>query len=351
MGESVAPLKVEKKKRKLSVGLIIGLVGIVGAWAAGQIVPLTTFDVPREEKIRLAEDSATTFRNSLVESGIYEQSRETIPDDIIDSVRRVIFSVPGINIKTGLPEHYPSTATSTIVDHFTDVDGKDHKILLLNAHGIPHSYGDTVNIKTEDGLFIGQATCLPYDYVDKNLHEVDPSSPIRDLALCDLKIMSQPTESKVKLLPLSLDRFYSTNNFSSEKKYTAYGFPIDIDSTEFDFLYSNNDFLVSSLSYFTDDASGYPRFKGDPYGPGGSGGLLIENSQVVGLMTGYSVPDSTSVIDTIFSINAGNVNWFIEPIPTDLKQKIAIFKDKAINRTFQNVEFDEYKFVYNHDIK
>lgn len=351
IGESTVIPKVEKKRsRKIPTAFMIGMLGLLGAWVAGQMVPLTTFEVPYPEKIRLAEDSAASFRNSLIESGDYESSKEMISEDILDSVRKIIFYETTANSENAEPEKDPFVATSIIVEQFVDELGNDHKILLLNAHGIPNPDENTLSLKTDDGLFTGiVTTCLPYDYVGQNLYFVDQTKPIRDLALCDFKIIKKPENSTAKLEPLNLEKFKSTSNFTAQQTYLAYGFPVNPNWSEQDAIYSTHDFLVSNFTY-KQTANGLNWFVGDPYGPGGSGGVLInEEGEIEGLMTGYNIPRNTSVINTILSINAGNANWFIEEIPADLAEKVNIFTDQAMDHSFQNVAVDKLNFKYIHD--
>jgi hypothetical protein len=340
----ISPNTEKKKGRsKLPLPLTLAMLGLVSAWCVGQAIPLFNFFPPDAQRIILAKEAVTQFREAQIESGIYTEIKDKIPAEIQDSVLQMILEAENDGVSPYKKQ--AMSVTTTVVDEFIDEEGNEHRILLLNAHAMPSAHQPTINLKTNGGLYTGNALCLPYDYVGENLYFVDQNQPIRDLALCDFKIIKKPGLGPVELPPLSLSWFNPILKYSEKTQYLAYGFPINIDETNTGLLTSPDTYLVSRFRYHHDDSQGKPYFAGDPYGPGGSGGVLIsENQQIEGIMTNYTISSLASDIYNLTGYNTGGIMWATEEIPADLEAKIASFKETAINKTFQNVPLQELKY-------
>lgn len=330
------PQEADKIPSKWSIWKSIAMLGIIAGLCAAQIEPLFMVNMPARERIRLAEESVKKFRDEQISLGEYAATRALMAPEILSGTRRLMFYT----------EQKPYVGTGSAVDSYIDSEGYLHQITLTNTHLIPPDpMENTVKIVTDNGIYSGNATCLPYDYIGKDLSKIDPQAPIRDLALCDIRIVQSPTDKPIDITPIPLNLFETKSKFSTGEEYFGYGFSIDGSNlNEKLVLADRNGSLVSRLTYLP--VLGDTPFFGEPAGPGNSGGVLTNGQKIFGIMSAYRVPKLTYLIDDITGHNLGNILWRVEPIPQDIQTIVATFKKLAQTRTIpERLKNQDFNYI------
>jgi hypothetical protein len=333
--------KLERKRKKWKTPLVVTLAMLGGLAAiAGNLGYLWGVDLAPEERVAYAEQAVSAGRNEAIESGDYQKVSESVSPEIQDSVHLYAYEV-GKEDKT---------ATAVMVSEYEDWEHIRHAIFLIDAHAQPGMTQNTVNFKTADGIYTGITTCLAYDHIGMAPNTIDINQPIRDLALCDFKIIIKPEVINHPLKPLELSNFDTEAIFSQDTEYDAYGFPIGYGVTIEERLDMQQDAIVAPFK-FNKYISGDPYFtgsvKGLKFGPGGSGGPMIDmrTNKVVGLMKRFHQSDYTEFMQIAFNKNIGQTEWTIEPIPRDIADKISVFKDQVINQGTPKKELGPYTYI------
>lgn len=308
------------RQKKFMTGVIT--IGLIGLFAY-----LATLNPSQAMTDEYLKQEVYDSKQELIDTDIYESSIGQVPREIRSGVIRNTFRHELVD-RGGLTENWDGTAS--IVDQYTDADMNVHWIQLTNAHIIPEVHYPLEVDQPTHHFDITDWDCTPIDYLGSDPASVDPTSPITDLAICDLNTGLSAEELPSTVSPINLELFQPPAQADLEptSEVLIYGYPANPHSINWEFLSEIG--FVTTMRPTSDikDHEGLIWYEGGKFGPGGSGspGLIIES-------------DGTPRISTIFGAYKGDDTLFpllhqptgplprtyyhgATPLPADIREKV-----------------------------
>lgn len=311
--------KPERKLNKtISTALVIGFIGLF-AYLATLNPSYAATDEYLKEKVYAS-------KQELIETGAYEESIDRVPRFIRNGIVRNSFSHEIYNSGGNVEEW---SGSASIVGTYTDADMNVHWIELTSYHTIPDEHYPLKVDQPTHKFTIEDWDCTPLDYLDMDPTKIDPSVPIRDIAICDLNTGLSAEELPSDTRPIDLELFDSPTQTDLQPTNEAivYGYPSDPSSINWEFQ-SEIGFTTTLRPAPTiqlDD--GLIWYEGD-YGPGGSGSTVMVtdedgNTRIIGLLGAYR---GESVLFPLLHVPTGPFprTYFqgATPFPPNIKEKI-----------------------------